>query len=277
MQSVGEFAISQEWADPEAARVFGMTQRRVGCVRLEGPVRTPSARQGSQPRRARVRPLLVPALIALLSVVGCASDLLLLPPDEHGPWSGYQIGTGDVLGIEFLYAPELDEEVAVRPDGSITLQLVGDVAVRNRTPHDVASDLRERYEPHVTRSEIAVIVRDTRSRRASVGGEVRLPGIVRLDGETTLADALLESGGHLDTAELTKVVLVRFGEKGPAAYRVDLRAALRGEAEIPVLRRYDIVFVPKSSVAEVGKIVNLYINRIVPYQVMFVARYLIFL
>ena len=219
----------------------------------------------------------VSALIAVFGAFGCAPDLLLLPPEERGPWSDYRIGTGDVLRIEFLYTPELDEDVAVRPDGSITLQLIGDVAVRDRTPQEVASDLRERYEPHIARPEIAVIVRETRSRRASVGGEVRLPGMVRLDGQTTLADALLDSGGHLDTAALTRVVLVRFGEQGPAAYRVDLRAALRGEAEIPILQRYDVVYVPKSSIAEIGKIMHLYVTRIVPYQILFLARQLMFL
>ena len=69
------------------------------------------------------------------------------------------------------------------------------------------------------------------------------------------------------------MILVRVGENGREAYSVDLKAGLRGEAEIPILQRYDIVYVPKSFIAEVGTYVELYINRIVPRNALFVAQY----
>ena len=225
-------------------------------------------------RRPGSRGLRILLMLMTLPIVGCAPRFLVLPQEESGPsQEEYLIGPGDVLSVKFFFAPELNEDVTVRPDGSIALQLVGDVPVSNRTSEGLAEDLRERYEPHVERPEVAVIVRDFGSQRAYVGGEVRLPGMVRLDGNTSLADAVFSSGGTLDTAELRSVILVRIGKNGREAYSVDLKAGLRGEAEIPILQRYDIVYVPKSFIAEVGTYVELYINRIVPRNALFVAQY----
>lgn len=246
---------------------------RVGCDQDDFRRKTRAGQRGGS--RRPWSPVFHCLLMLLaLPVVGCAPHLLLLPHEESGPsQEEYLIGAGDVLSIKFFFAPELNEDVSVRPDGSIALQLVGDVQVSNRTSKAAAVELRERYEPHVERPEVAVIVRDFGSQRAYVGGEVRLPGVVRLDGNTSLADAVFSSGGTLDTAELKSVILVRVGENGREAYSVDLKAGLRGEAEIPILQRYDIVYVPKSFIAEVGTYVELYINRIVPRNALFVAQH----
>lgn len=225
-----------------------------------------------QARRV-LRALVLLPVFAVVAV-GCShvprvpnDRAVLEPPDE------YIVGPGDHLAVKFFYTAELNEEVVVRPDGRISLQLVGDVPVAGRTPGQITADLSGRYQQYLSKPEVAVIVRAFASQKAYVGGEVKAPTMVRIDGRTTVADAVFAAGGSLDTAELSSVVLLRRGPESREAYRVDLANALEAEAPLPVLRPYDVVFVPKSFIAKVGMYVDLYLNRILPRNAAFNVIY----
>jgi protein involved in polysaccharide export with SLBB domain len=215
------------------------------------------------------------ALAAALLACACATGIPPLPNDPavvDAP-PDYRIGAGDTLSVKLFYTSELNEDVVVRPDGRISLQLVGDVDVGGRTPAEVAADLRKQYSGHLSRPDVAVIVRGFGSQRAFVGGEVKSPSMIPIDGHTTLADAVFQAGGALDTAAMSSVILLRRGASGREVYRVDLGGALEGKEPVPVLRAYDVVYVPKSFIAEVGMYVDLYINRIIPKNAAFTAFY----
>jgi len=215
------------------------------------------------------------ALVATLLTGACALHIPRLPDDPGvlEPQGAYRIGAGDALSIKLFYTSELNEDVTVRPDGRISLQLVGDVPVAGRTPEDVSQELRERYARHLTQPDVTVIVRGFGSQKAFVGGEVKSPSMINIDGRMTLADAVFQAGGALDTAALSSVILIRRKEGGRDVYRVDLDGGLEGEDPVPVLRPYDVVYVPKSFIAQVGMYVDLYINRIIPKNATFTAFY----
>ncbi len=217
-----------------------------------------------------------PILLALALLLGaCMTHIPQLPDDRAilEPQDEYRIGPGDGLSVKLFYTSELNEQVTVRPDGRISLQLVGDVPVAGRTPEEVSQDLRERYANHLSQPDVAVIVTGFGSQKAFVGGEVKSPSMVRTDGRMTLADAIFQAGGTLDTAATSSVILLRKGTGGREVYRVDLGDSLEGEEPLPVLRPYDVVFVPKSFIAKVGMYVDLYINRIIPKNAAFTAFY----
>jgi len=215
------------------------------------------------------------ALAAALLAGGCAMHIPRLPDDPSvlEPPEEYLIGAGDMLSVKLFYTSELNEEVTVRPDGRISLQLVGDVPVAGRTPEQASKELRERYAGYLTKPDVAVIMRGFASQKVFVGGEVRSPSMVMIDGRTTLADAVFQAGGTLDTAAMSSVILIRHKPGGRDVYRVDLSGGLEGEDPVPVLRSYDVVYVPKSFIAEVGMYVDLYINRLIPKNAMFTAFY----
>ncbi len=215
------------------------------------------------------------ALAAALLVGGCAMNIPRLPDDPSvlEPPAEYLIGAGDVLSVKLFYTSELNEDVTVRPDGRISLQLVGDVRVAGSTPAQASKDLRARYASFLTKPDVTVIVRGFASQKVYVGGEVRSPSMVMIDGRTTLAGAVFQAGGALDTAAMSSVILIRYKPGGRDVYRVDLSGSLEGEEPVPVLRPYDVVYVPKSFIAEVGMYVDLYINRIIPKNAMFTAFY----
>jgi len=212
---------------------------------------------------------------AALLICACATQIPPLPDDRAAlePVGEYGIGAGDQLSIKFFYTSDLNEDIVVRPDGRISLQLVGDVEAAGSTPTELANRLIEKYAAFLKQPSVAVMVRGFASQRAFVGGEVKNPSMVPVDGRTTLADAVIQAGGTLDTAAVSSVILLRKGDAGREAYRVDLGAGLDGQAPLPVLRPYDVVYVPKSFIAKVGMYVDLYINRLIPKNTGFMSFY----
>ncbi|MBN1558357.1 MAG: polysaccharide biosynthesis/export family protein [Lentisphaerae bacterium] len=174
------------------------------------------------------------------------------------------LGPGDVLEIKFFYAPELDDMQTVRPDGRISLQLVGDVDVRGLSPAALRDALKSLYEPFMEKAEIAVIVRELNSRAVFVGGAVSRPGRLAMPGRLTVLGAVIEAGG-LDsvTADPGEVAVIRQHGAAPAVEIVDLRAALAGGAP-HYLQPMDIVYVPRTEIANFNQWVDQHINQLVP-------------
>jgi len=182
--------------------------------------------------------------------------------------SDYLIGVGDTLDIKFMYNPELNEvAVPVRPDGRISLQLANDVTAANLTPEQLRKVLTEKYSAELKKPEIAIIVRTFTSHKVFVDGEVVYPGIVEIRGPTTLMQILAQSRGLKETARLSNVIVIRKDAEGkPMAANIDIRKVIDGtdlNLDINMLP-YDIVYVPKSNIANWLKFVDEYINRSVP-------------
>ena len=213
--------------------------------------------------------------VSLGLMAGCArapdpSDLASLVRLSAAPEPGrageeYQLQRGDVLDIKFFYTPELNESVTIRPDGRISLQFIGEVEVVGSTPQKLTMTLRERYTGTLVTPEIAVTVKNFAGQKAYVGGEVKNPGLITFDTRPTLLQALIEVGWLTATAEPRNVAIVRnTGENVPAIFLVDVRRWLTKPLESPqvFLQPFDVVYVPKSSVARVGDFVEQYIDRI---------------
>jgi protein involved in polysaccharide export with SLBB domain len=227
-------------------------------------------------RRAAGRAGLACAVAVAALGGGCSAHRDATPPVpavSAAPLAEYRVGRSDELSIKFFYTPELNEEVVVRPDGNISLQLIGDVGVAGRTPAEVAAEIKQRYQPHVQTRDVTVIVRDSKSARAFVGGEVKQPSMVAIDGAMSVVDAIFMAGGALDTAQLASVVLLRMGPNGKEAHLVDVKEGLAGGDPVPTLQPYDVVYVPKSAIGEVNTFVELYVNRMIPKNSGFFAYY----
>ncbi|OPY80546.1 MAG: Polysaccharide biosynthesis/export protein [Syntrophorhabdus sp. PtaU1.Bin153] len=189
-------------------------------------------------------------------------------PDPAKKAPAYLIGVGDTLDIKFMYNPELNElAVPVRPDGRISLQLANDVPAANLTPEQLRKALIEKYSAEIKKPEIAVIIRSFTGNRVFVDGEVVLPGMVEIRGPTSLMQVLSQAHGLRETARMSNVIVIRKDAEGkPMAANVDIRKVINGTdmtQDIAMLP-YDIVYVPKSNIANWLKFVDEYINRAVP-------------
>ena len=180
----------------------------------------------------------------------------------------YIIEVGDTLDIKFMYNAELNElAVPVRPDGRISLQLAHDIPVAGITPTQLRTVLNEKYAVELKKPEIAVIVRSFGGQKIFIDGEVNYPGPVDFKGRLTLFQAISQARGLRETARLSNVIVIRKDFEGkPMAANLDLRKVINGTdlSQDIALMPYDIVYIPKSNIANWLKFVDEYINRAVP-------------
>lgn len=180
----------------------------------------------------------------------------------------YSLQPGDHLDVKFFYNTELNESVIVRPDGRISLQLVHDVQVASLSPDELVTVLKKKYSTHLKDPEISVIVREIENYKIYVDGEVRESGGVQIYGNNmAIMQAIASVGGVKDTALKEEVLLIRRnGLKKPFVYIVNLAAAMDGSdiSQNVMLRANDIVYVPKSTIANVNTWVDMYIRKNIP-------------
>ena len=210
------------------------------------------------------------SLLALLLMAACTQPARTVvpvgapPPPSSGP---YLLQVGDTLDVKFYRNPELNEEVAVRPDGMISLQLIGDVPAAGLTPAGLAATLKQRYAPELTDPEVSVIVKGFAGHRIFIAGEVGTQGAQSLGAGLTLYQAVQQAGGFLTSANREQVILIRRGPDGRTTGRsIDVQAVERGERpedDVPLLP-YDMVFVPRSRIANVNLFVEQYIRNNLP-------------
>ena len=201
------------------------------------------------------------------AVVKNPTPVQSVPPPETD-WE-YEIQIGDELDVKFFYNPELNEQVTVRPDGRISLQLVPEIYAANMTARELTEVLREQYEDELAEPRIAVIVRTFSAQRVYVGGEVNRPGEMALVGPLTVLQAVARAEGFKDTARLAEVIVIRRKpDKTPLVVPVNVKDAINGIdlSQDIQLMPYDVVFVPRSIIANVNKWVAQYVTNNIPFS-----------
>ena len=194
------------------------------------------------------------------------------------PTLEYLIQAGDELEVKFLYNPELNEKLPVRPDGRISLPIVKEVMVVGMSPQKLEELLTQKYKDELKKPDITVIVRSFSAQKVFVDGEVLRAGLVPLTGPLTVMQAISQAGGLKDTARRTQVLVIRQNPDGPFFTSVlDLTKAIDGtdKRQDIALMPYDIVYVPKSAIANVNLFVEQYISKNIPYPFMYAVPYVI--
>src|SRR5215470_4996884 len=115
--------------------------------------------------------------------------------------SGYTIGADDLLAVNVWKEPEISRTVLVRPDGNISLPLIGDLRANGRTPDQLRAEIRQRLLGYLSDPEVAVIVQEARSQKFNILGEVERPGSYPLGKSMTVLDAIAVAGGLRDFAK----------------------------------------------------------------------------
>jgi uncharacterized protein involved in exopolysaccharide biosynthesis/protein involved in polysaccharide export with SLBB domain len=182
--------------------------------------------------------------------------------EPSGSIEEYAISVGDNLDIKFFYNPELNESITVRPDGMISLTLVGDVNAAGLTPAELTDLLIEKYSTEFIDPKVTVFVRSFTDQKVYVDGEVGKPQMIPLVGSITVSQSIAYSGGLRDTARRNEVrVIRRKADKKPLVIPVNLNEVWNGTDinQDIVLQPYDIVYVPRSGIANVNKWVQQYI------------------
>ena len=170
-----------------------------------------------------------------------------LNPGSQAERSQYVIGEGDVLAIQVWREVDLSRTVTVRPDGMISIALVGDVPAVGMSPLELRKNLTRLYGTYLKAPEVSVIVQDARSLRFGVMGEVMKPGTYSLTKGMTVLDALTIAGGFRDFARKNKMFIIRTTSDGSRSQiRIDYRDVInaRNQAGNPELRPRDTLVIP---------------------------------
>jgi polysaccharide export outer membrane protein len=123
--------------------------------------------------------------------------------------SPYLIGPEDVLEISVWKNAELSKIVIVRPDGMISLPLIGDVKAAGLTPSQLRLAIIERLKEYQETVVVSVIVQEVNSYRIFILGEVNSPGLYLLKTRTSLLQAIALAGGFNQFASKNKIVVIR--------------------------------------------------------------------
>ncbi len=196
-----------------------------------------------------------------------AADLPKLEAAGNFPHRGYVIEAGDTLQVRYTFHPDLNQDAVVQPDGKVNLHHVGDVEVAGHSPSDVEALLVEKTSTRLRAPEIVVGISKFSEKSVYIGGEVGKPGFVPYRRGMTPLQAVIAVGGFKETARMDTVVLVRLGAT-PEQYisrTLDLSKAVHeGNREGVYLAPHDVVYVPRSRVADANLWVKQHITDMIP-------------
>jgi polysaccharide export outer membrane protein len=169
-------------------------------------------------------PVGVPKTAAQVGALAGELDSIL--PDQD-----YVIGPQDLLAIDVWHEPEFSQSVPVRPDGKISLPLIGDMEVSGLTPRALQARLAKELDAYIHKPQVTVIVREVNSRKFYIIGQIERPGTYTLSAHMTVLDALATAGGFRDFAKVQQIYLLRLRPDGSRnRLHFDYKAAVNGKA-----------------------------------------------
>ena len=194
-------------------------------------------------------------------------------PSQYAEWSDqdyrYRLGPGDQLALRFLLNPDLNGPATIGPDGRGVFPLVSAVKVADLTAEEANAVLTDAYAQILRRPQVEVLITAYGAAQIYVGGEVRNPGVLPIKGQLTTAQAVMSAGGLLPTARTGRIVILRERADGQLLRKeIDLKAYLtkaQGRTDFAILPG-DLIFVPRSKIAEVDLFVDQYINGLLPFS-----------
>lgn len=174
--------------------------------------------------------LKLPALaVAFLAMGASASVAQVVIRSEDDAPNAYAIGIGDVVDISVWKNPELSVTVPVRPDGRLSVPLLGDIQAAGMTPLALKDELALKFREFVTAPSVSVVIKEINSRKVFVSGEVATPGAYDLQPRTKLMQVMAMAGGMTPYAKRRVVVLRDNTDgKGDKRYEIDVSMIISG-------------------------------------------------
>ena len=143
--------------------------------------------------------------------------------------SGYVVGAEDVLGIVFWREAEMNGDVTVRPDGRITLPLIGEVQAEGLTPEMLRDQIQAAAGKFMTAANVSVVVRQINSRKVFITGKVVTPGTYALAGPRTVMQLIALAGGLNEYADSKNITVIRTTKGVPTSHKFNYRDVAKGK------------------------------------------------
>jgi len=207
-------------------------------------------------------------VLLLAPIAGCAPSA----PSLAGPGvfpggvpltDEHVLAPSDEIEIRFPFYPDLNDRVLVGPDGRLSLQLVNTVAVGGLTVADATKLINERYAAVIKDPQATITLRAYAPQAVFVDGWVNNPGLVRSEVPLTASRALAQAGGVKSGAHTDHLLILRRSSDGKIYYyQVALgNYAGAGGGEDPLLKSYDVVYVPQTVFASLQDFLTNYVKN----------------
>jgi polysaccharide biosynthesis/export protein len=146
-------------------------------------------------------------------VPAAPSSAVTSSANENSP-DDFVVGAEDVLAVNVWKEPEVSRAVQVRPDGKISLPLVGELQAAGETPRQLEKNIASKLGNYISDPEVTVIVQDIKSKRFNILGMVVRPGSYPLASSATVLDAIALAGGFRDFAKQKSIYVLRHNAQG---------------------------------------------------------------
>lgn len=199
-----------------------------------------------------MRGMLVSGLVCAAGMAGCTKPSKDIIAEAHNTQRDFLLGPEDVLDIVVWRNQDLSRQgVVIRPDGKITMPLIGEVEGSGKTADQLAAQISDRLKEFKENPSVSVSVREVNSYYVYVMGEVSKPGKYQLKSHTTVLQAIALAGGFTNFASKNKMQVVRNAPGGDGKTQ-EMRIPVRyddlvfgsGEIHNFVLKTGDVVVVP---------------------------------
>ena len=192
----------------------------------------------------------VVARIALLLGVVTAAGCGTTPPSDYPTQEIYvedtTLGPGDIFEVRVYRQEEMTNSYSASAEGTISFPLIGDVAVTGKTPAQIELEIRDRLADGFLRDpQVSVLVKEYRSKKVSIFGEVRKSGTLAYADGMTIIEAIAQAGGFGGMAKENEVTVTRKTGDKMVNYTVPVADIGKGKAPNFFLRPNDRVFVPR--------------------------------
>ena len=204
----------------------------------------------SPARRRRAVPV---ALTLIAGLLASACSTTPMPPPVRPDAETYVVGPPDQLFVSILPDPVIERSAVVRPDGMISIDLIGDVQASGRTVEQIAREIEQRVARFKRDARATVSVSSSQSMAVTVFGEVRDPGTFALTSDTRVSEAIGMVGGTTIFGSKRKVRLIRTNGETTRVFTIDLEGIENGDLSSNMMvRGGDMLVVPPNVLARVG-------------------------
>lgn len=207
---------------------------------------TPRLRRG-RPARA----VLALALGTALAASACAVDPA--PQPQSAGTQSYTVGPPDQLFVSILPEPVIERTTVIRPDGYISIDLIGDVQATGRTVSEISADIQQKISRYKRDASVTVSVVSAESNSITIFGQVAAPGTFTLQRDTRVSEALGLAGGSTIFASKGRIRVIRSLGPKTEVLMVSLTEIENGDLMSNIeLAGGDIIIVPPNALARFG-------------------------
>jgi polysaccharide export outer membrane protein len=155
----------------------------------------------------------------------------------------YRLGPEDVISVFVWKQPELSATVVLRPDGKVSLPLLGELDANGKTAVQLQTEITKQMAQYVVDPKVNVMVKEVNSPSISVLGQVNRPDRYRIRQRITALDAIAMAGGFTNFAKRDRVTIIRNSLPDKPRIQVDLKKVVQGHGDVYYLEPLDTVYV----------------------------------